>query len=322
MALCWLRATHEAGDMLSVIHAFSSQAPALEKDGFQRGEKGKRAGEGICLLEISMREKTGINVNFSELSSSPPPPKFYFSPALAFRWRWNGEFRFSVCEGKWKHRAVSHFRFKLPWHKQGDSCNCFVHLHTWIQWRNSGHHADPGSAPQKKIFHLYYASTNKQATMKRAKIKALTVNVQISSCLNMCYENLWCYRKRRNVEEKVRPSLRMTAPQGSASTWNKETYFKKMFASRLYPLPGFKRLVSILYNLATDPRITTIRLHYSQKGSSTPTHSSFSHTKLSTGANLHSKTEQETVSWLKLPLIRFIIKTIPFIFPVRYSTQF
>lgn len=43
---------------------------------------------------------------------------------------------------------------------------------------------------KKKIFHLYYASTNKQATMKTAKIKALTVNVQISSCLNMCYENL------------------------------------------------------------------------------------------------------------------------------------
>lgn len=107
----------------------------------------------------------------------------------------------------------------------------------------------------------------------------------------------------------------MTAPQGSASTWNKEMYFKKMFASRLYPLAGFKRLVSILYNLAIDPRITTIRLHYSQKGSSTPTHSSFSHTKLSTGANSHSKTKQETVSWLKLSLIRFITKAIPLHLP-------
>lgn len=57
MALCWLRATHEAGDVISAIHAFSSRAPALAKDGFGRGEKGKRARKRICLLEISMREK-------------------------------------------------------------------------------------------------------------------------------------------------------------------------------------------------------------------------------------------------------------------------
>lgn len=97
----------------------------------------------------------------------------------------------------------------------------------------------------------------KQVPTKRAEIKALTVNsVQISSCLNMCYKNLWCYRKRRNLEEKVRLSLRITAPQGPASTWSKEMYLKEMFASRLYPLPIFKILVSILYNLAIVSRIT------------------------------------------------------------------
>lgn len=52
----------------------------------------------------------------------------------------------------------------------------------------------------------------------------------------------------RNLEEKVRLSMRMTAPEGSASTWNKEMYVK-MFASRLYSLPVFKRLESILYHL-------------------------------------------------------------------------
>lgn len=141
MALCWFQATHKARDVLNVIQAFSSWAPALKKDGHWR----RVAGEGACLLEISTREKTVINEKFSEPSFSPP--KFYLSLALSFRWRWNGEFRFSLCEGKWKCRAASCFRFKLRQHKLGDSRNCFVHLHTWNQWRNSGHHAVSGSAP-------------------------------------------------------------------------------------------------------------------------------------------------------------------------------
>lgn len=46
--------------MLNVIHSSSSQVPELEKD----REKQKGAAEGVCLLEISMRKKIGINVNF------------------------------------------------------------------------------------------------------------------------------------------------------------------------------------------------------------------------------------------------------------------
>lgn len=127
--------------------------------------------------------------------------------------------------------------------------HCFVHLCTWTQCRNSGHHAAKNLPPAPCL--------HEQVPTKRAEIKALTVNnVQINSCLNMCYKNLWCYRKRRNLEEKVRLSLRITAPQGPASTWNKEMYLKKMFASRLYPSPIFERLVSILYNLAIVSRIT------------------------------------------------------------------
>lgn len=155
---------------------------------------------------------------------------------------------------KWKHRPVSRFWFKIPQYKQGNSkslCSPLYLDSVQKRWTSCcSWVCITKNLPPAPCLH-------KQVPTKSAEIKALTViSVQISSCLNMCYKNLWCYRKRRNLEEKVRLSLRITAPQGPASTWNKEMYLKEMFASRLYPLPIFEILVSILYNLATVSCIT------------------------------------------------------------------
>lgn len=144
---------------------------------------------------------------------------------------------------------------------------------------------------------------HKQATRRRAESKALTVDVQVRSCPNMWYGNLWCCRRRRNLKEKVRLSLRITAPQGSASTWNKEMHLKRMLASRLYHYLFLKALGALLVPWLHLLHVTEPEegLHYPLKGISTPTCSLLLHNKLSTGANTHSKTKEETWVRLKFP---------------------
>lgn len=55
--------------------------PALRHQHSKRTSYGEeKGGKRLGLLELSMREKNGTNVNFLELSFSSP--KFCFSPAL------------------------------------------------------------------------------------------------------------------------------------------------------------------------------------------------------------------------------------------------
>lgn len=143
---------------------------------------GEKGGKRLGLLELSMREKNGTNVNFLERSFSSP--KFYFSPALmdslGFWWVKGSEntelSQASDSNYPDTNRGLVQLLYSPPYL---DSVKKWWKSHwPWVC--------------TTKIFHKHHVSTNKWATMKRAKIKALTVNVQISSCLNMSYENLWC----------------------------------------------------------------------------------------------------------------------------------
>lgn len=67
--LCFLRATCAAWGRVRCHLALSAPAPAPEQGSCLRGEKGSRA-EVVCLLVISMREKTGTKDIFQSFFPS------------------------------------------------------------------------------------------------------------------------------------------------------------------------------------------------------------------------------------------------------------